>query len=187
MHRARHALARKRHGIELRHALRDDAINRHLLARLHDDGRTDRHFSGRDLHEPALPLDIGVVRADIHEACDVATALAHSIGLEQLPHLIEEHDRDGLIVVAVLIDGQHQRAEGCHGHEQVFIKGFPLHEPFRRLPQHAIAHEQIRYEIGQEARHTMQRQLADDEQQHGCQQDTDKFFLLFPIHAIISS
>ena len=48
--------------------LDDDAVERNLFARLHDDDAADRDLIRVDLLELAVLLDVGVVRADVHRA-----------------------------------------------------------------------------------------------------------------------
>ena len=49
--------------------------------------RADRHFIRIDLFQLAVPLDIGIVRTDVHQLADVAAALAdpHSSGTTRRP------------------------------------------------------------------------------------------------------
>ena len=120
--------------------LNDDAVNGDFFAGLHHDHSADLHFVRIYLFQLSVPLNIGVVRSNVHESGNVSTALSYGIALEQLTHLIEQHDGDGLVVVAALfIDGQCDGADGGHRHQNVFVKHLAVQDALHGLPQNVIA------------------------------------------------
>ena len=104
------ALAGEGGGIQGGGALLYNAVDGDLFAGLDHDNGADFHLVRVHLFKNPVMLDIGVVRADVHQLADVPAALAHGVALEELANLVEEHHADGLYVVAlhgkaVLIDG----------------------------------------------------------------------------------
>ena len=105
-------------GIKRGYPLQHHAVQRHPLAGLyHHHGA---HFHILRVHFFQLsvrPLQIGGIRADVHQGGDGLAGLAHGIVLEQLPHLVEEHNEHRLSVLP--------GAKGPHsgqGHEKVLVK-----------------------------------------------------------------
>ena len=89
-------LASQGGGIQRGGALQHHAVQRHLFAGLDHDNGPHRHLVGIHLGQLAVLLDVGIVGPDVHQSGDVAAALAHSIALEQLADLIEQHHGHGL-------------------------------------------------------------------------------------------
>ena len=112
-----------------------DAVQRHLFPGIHDDHRTDGDLVR--IHPGQLPVgfDIGVVRPDVHELADVPAAFADGIALEQFADLVEQHDGNGFLVVTGFQQADGQRAEGCHGHQEVLIEHLAVQDPFPGLPE----------------------------------------------------
>ena len=84
---------------------------------------------------------MGAVRANIHKLGNGAAGLVHRQALEQLAHLVEEHNPHRLGVLT-----QHQSAQGGHAHEEVFVKNLAVGNVANGLPQHIPPH----YKIGDE-------------------------------------
>ena len=97
------ALTSQGAGVQGGAALDDLAVQGDLLAGLDHNDAAHGHLLRVHLLQAAVPLDIGIVRADVHQSADVLPALAHGIALEQLADLIEQHDRDGLGIVPLRV------------------------------------------------------------------------------------
>ena len=142
------ALAGQGAGVQGGAALGDDAVDGHLLARLHHDDGADGHLVRVHLYQLAVLLNVGIVRPDVHQRADVLPALAHRVALEQLADLIEQHHGDGLVIVAaLLIDGQRERAHRGHRHQEVLVEHPPVGDALPGLFQNVIADDQIRCQI----------------------------------------
>ena len=118
--------------------LQDDAVQGHPLSGLDDDGVSHLHLIGVHLDQFPVLLHIGVVRADVHQGGDGLPGLAHGVALEELAHLVEEHDEDGLGVLA--------GGKGPHsgnGHQEVLVKDLAVGDVPHRLPEHIPADEQV--------------------------------------------
>ena len=103
--------------------------------------------------ELSRDLNIGVVRADVHQFRDGAAALAHGHALEQLTDLVEEHDLHTLAVAA-----QQNGPHGGHGHEEILVKDLPVDDAQHRLAQHVITDDEIGGHIEQEGRERVEVQ-----------------------------
>ena len=127
-------LAGESGGIQGGAALQHHAVQGDALSGLDNDGVSHCHLLRVHLLQTILRLDVGVVGADVHEGGDGSPGPIHRVALEQLAHLIEQHDEDGL---RVLSDGQ--GADGGQGHQEVFIKDLPVGDVAYRPPQHIPA------------------------------------------------
>ena len=106
---------------------RDSPVSAAVLsvARLDHDDVADLNLFGIDLFELAVPLNVGVIGADVHQGADGFAALAHRIALEQLAHLVKQHDRDGLFQLA-----HAQRTHRRHHHQEVLVEHLPVKDGF---------------------------------------------------------
>ena len=142
-HLTGHGLAGEGGGIQGGAALRHHAVQGDALTGLDQNGVSHGDLLRVHLHQLALPLHIGIVGADVHKVGDGAAAAVHRHALEELPYLVEEHDRHALPVLAA--------AEGAHGghrHEEVFVKDLAVFDVADGPPQHIPADDEIRNEIG---------------------------------------
>lgn len=92
------------------------------------------------------------VRTDVHEVGDTLTALSLGIALEEFTNLEEEHDEDRLRELR-LCSGQETDAEctdGGNGHEEVLVKGIPMHHTLYCLFQCVMSDEQVGDKIYQQ-------------------------------------
>ena len=177
----RQALAGEGAGVQGGAALRDDAVDGNLLAGLHHDDGADGHLIGIYLHQLAVLLDIGVVGADVHQGADVLAALAHGVALEQFTDLVEQHDGDGLIVVAALfIDGQSEGADGGHGHQKVLVEHAAVEDTLSGLLHNVAADDHVCHQIQRQP-----QPAGDGDKVQRCQHDRrddnadEHLFLLF--------
>ena len=123
MHASWHAFTSQRCCIEGRFTIDDNAIDRYLLARLHDDYASDPHFIRIDPFKLSVLLDACMIRAYIHESSDALPASSYRIALEELPDLIEKHDRHSFGVIAAAgVDRKGDGTACCHSHQEAFIK-----------------------------------------------------------------
>ena len=98
--------------VQGRSALHDDAVNGHPLAGLHHNDGAHLDLVRVHLFQLAvLALDVGVVRANVHQAGNALAAFAHGNALEQLADLVEDDNGAALHIVA-----QCKRAHGGHCH-----------------------------------------------------------------------
>ena len=141
LHMAGHALAGEGGGVELRDAFHHHAVDGHAFAGLDDDHVAHGDLVGVDLRELAVALDVGVVRRDVHHVGDGLAALAHGVALEELAHLVEEHDGAALRHLRVVV-GEEDRGEGAYGgdrHEECLVEGVAAADVARGLDEHVVA------------------------------------------------
>ena len=166
-------------GVQGGTALHDDAVNGHPLAGLHhDDGAHLDLIRVYLLQLAVLALDVGVVRADIHQASNALAALAHSHALEQFADLVKDDNGAALHIVA-----QRKRAHGGNCHQKALVKGLTVLDALQRLAQHVPAHHKVGDAVERQLyRHGQGRQkLEHDHQRHG-DQDALKGLFLFLVH-----
>ena len=181
---ARRALAGEGGGIERRASAGDDAVDGHFLAGLDDDDRAGGDLVGIDALEAAVSFDVGVIGADIHEGADAAAAFADGVALEQFAGLVEEHDGDGLGVVAVLVNGQRHGADRGHGHEEILVEDLAVFDALERFAENVVADGQIRHEIKQEARRAGSAREVQGGRHRRRGDDAQQRVNLFPVHGI---
>ena len=70
--------------------------------------------------------------------------MIHCPGLEQLPNLVEEHDKHRLGKRA-----RHKSSHGGQGHEKVFVKHLPVPDVSRRPIKYIPPHGQIGNQVEQ--------------------------------------
>ena len=177
------ALAGKGAGVQGGGALGDDAVDGHLLAGLHHDDRADSHLIGIDLHQSAVLLDIGVVRADVHQGADVFAALAHGVALEQLADLVEQHDGDSLVVVAALfVDGQRKSADGGHGHQEVLVEYPAVEDALPSLLHDVVADDDVCRQIQRQPQPAGDGDKVQGHQHHRRDEDAEQHLFLLLCH-----
>ena len=118
-------------------------VNRNFFARLYHNNGADPHFVRVHLFQFAIPFDIGIIRTDVHQITDIPAALAHGIRLEPFTYLVEQHNRDGLQIVAVFIYGQGKRTQRSHRHQKVLIEHLTVADTFSGFFQNVVANNQI--------------------------------------------
>ena len=149
------ALSGEGTGVQGGDSLHHHAVKGNLLPRLHQDLRSNLHLVRVYLDYSAVPLHVGVIRANVHQLADVPAALPHSIALEPLANLIEEHNRNGLgVVPALFIQGQGNGPYCGHRHEKALVKDLAVANPLPRLEEDIIPDHQVGHQIGQKAHHT---------------------------------
>ena len=153
-HFARHRLAGEGRGVQLGRAGQHHAVERHAFAGFHDDLVAHGHLVGVHLHELPVALHVGEVGRDVHHVGDGFTALAYGVALEQLAHLVEQHDGRAFGHVRVAVGEQHQRerADGGHAHEEVLVEHLAVADVLRRAQQHVVAGDEIGDEEQRELR-----------------------------------
>ena len=140
-----HGLAGEGGGVQGGGTLQHRAVQGHPLAGLHHDDGSHLHVLRVCLLQgTVLPLQVGGVGADIHQGGDGLAGAAHGIVLEQLTHLVEEHDEDGL---GVLAGGE--GAHGGQGHEEVLVEDLAVSDVAEGLPQNVPANDPIGDQIEQ--------------------------------------
>ena len=135
---AGHALPGQGAGIQQGGALFHHAVQRHPLAGAHQNPVAGVHLKGvhRDRFVPLKPG--GGIRADIHQLADGAAGFLHGVVLEQLAHLIEQHDGDGLAVLA------HEKgADRGKGHQEIFVKYLAADDVPQGLPHDVPADDRV--------------------------------------------
>ena len=168
--------------IQRRRAREHRAVERNALAGLDDDRVADRDLLGLHARDAVRRLDIGVVRADVHQVADVLAAAADGVALKQLADLVKQHDGHGLGIVP-----EHHRADGGHGHEQVLVERLAVINALAGIDERLAADEQIRNEIQHELEPARDRHKVQPNEQHGrCCYEQQRPFL-FARHEIQSS
>ena len=155
-HRAGAALAGESCGVQAALAGQHPAVNGHLLAGAHHNDGTHRHLLRVHGGQAAVGVfQIGAVRPDVHQRGDAAAAFAHRVALEQLAHLIEQHDGHAFAVFAA-----GHGAYGGNGHQKVFVEYLAVFDAQNRLFKHVMADDKIG--------HQPQRQLQKPRQFEEC-------------------
>ena len=149
-------------GIQRAVSLGDYAIQGDPLAGLDDDGVSHRHLIRVHLDQLAVPFHIGIVRTDVHQGGDGLPAAPHSHALEELAHLIEEHDGHGLGVLPAA-----ESADGGDGHEKVFVKDLAVADVLHRPPQYIPADNSIGDEVEQETDHPLGGDGVEEQKEDG--------------------
>ena len=196
---AGHGLAGEGGGVELRGSFDHDTVYGHAFAGLDHDDIADSHFVGIDLSERAIAFDVGVVGGDIHHGGDGFAALTHGVALEQLAHLVEEHDGGAFGHVRVGIGEKHhrKRADRGHGHEEAFVECLAATDVAPCLEEHVVPRDEVGDEIEHKARVESSR-LAEDgsqyselvdghdgEEERKGYKDAPEPLLLFLVHGLI--
>ena len=119
LHVAWQTLASECRGVERRCSLAHDAVQRYLLARLHQQDFSDGHLLGRHFLGLAVAYHARHIGPQVHQMAYAAAALPLCVMLEKLSHLEEEHDEHSL---HELRPGSRKEADGeCtqrgNGHE----------------------------------------------------------------------
>ena len=148
------ALAGERHGVEARRALHDLAIEGYLLPRTNENRVSHVHVRRRDGLYLAVALHVGGVGTDVHELRDGRAALVLGEVLEELAHLEEEHDEDGLgeLGLTAWDEADEKRAERGDGHEEVLVEGLSPDDALAGLGEHVVAGHEVGREEHQELR-----------------------------------
>ncbi len=122
-------------GVQGRSALHDHAVDGHALTGLDHDHGADLHVVRVHLLQPAvLALNVGVVRADVHQAGNALPDLDHGHALEQLADLVEDDNGTALHVVA-----QCKCTHSGNGHQEALVKGLTVLDAKQCLAQHVPA------------------------------------------------
>ena len=142
---ARDGLAGEGGGVELRGAIDDYAVDGHALAGLDHDLVAHGDLVWAHLHEFAVPLDVGVIGRDVHHRGDGFAALAHGVTLEQLAHLVKEHNGGALRHMG-LGPGERdhgERADGRDRHEEALIKRLAAADVAPGFEQDVVAGDEV--------------------------------------------
>ena len=137
-----HGLAGKGGGIQGGGALHHGAVQGHPLSGTDDDDLVHRHLLRVHGDHLAIPLHVGAVGADVHELGDGGAAAADGHTLEQLAHLVEEHDGHAFPVFSTA-----EGADGGQSHEKVFVKYLAVFDVPDCLPQDVPADEGVGQQI----------------------------------------
>ena len=137
-HVAGKGLAGEGGGIQGGRALQHHPVQGDFLSRLDHNHVADGHFLGGHLLQRAVPLQVGIVGPDVHEGGDGLAGAGDGVVLEQLAHLVKEHDEHGLGVFA----GE-KGAHGGKSHEEVLVKHLAPADAAHRLAQYVQADDGI--------------------------------------------
>ena len=135
------------------------------------------------MEELAVPLHVGVVGADVHQAGDGLAGLAHGVALEQLAHLVEQHDEHGLGVLAL---AEEAGAKGPHrgqGHEEVLVEHLAVGDVADSPPEHVPADDEVGGQKQGEAPKALIGHQYRGDEQHRADGDADEHFFLFACHS----
>ena len=125
-----------------------------------------------------------IVRANVHQGGDAATALAHGVALEQLADLIEQHHGHGLHeVAAFLVKRQADGAHGGHGHQEVLVEHLAPEDALAGLAENVIADDQVRRQIQQRPGQASDGKQPDGQDQHRRDDDAAEHLFLLLGHA----
>ncbi|CUP90574.1 Uncharacterised protein [Flavonifractor plautii] len=175
LHLPGQGLAGEGGGVHRGAALQHHAVQGDALPGLDDDGVPHRHGLRVHLLQSPAPLQIGIVGPNVHQRSDGLAGAVHGVALEELAHLIEQHDKDRLGV----LPGE-ESADGGQRHQKILVKDLAVGDVARRPPQHVVADDGVREKEGAQADRTLQVQQRGRRQQRGADQDApEHFFLLF--------
>ena len=187
-----HALAGQGAGVQAGGALHHQAVDGHLLTGLDHNDAAHLYLIRVYLFQDPLPLYVGIVRADVHKLGDVPAALPHGVALEPLTDLVEQHNGNGLQIVAVFRNGQSKGTHCGHRHQEAFIKYLMIADALPGLFQNVSANDEIIHQISPQphpaaegAEHrviALRRDQLEHDQQSGGNQDPDHGFFLFLCH-----
>ena len=98
-----------------------------------------------------VPLQIGSVRADVHQVGNALAAAAFSYAFKQLTDLKEQHYEDCFRELGggLRQEPYAQRAEGRNAHQKVLVEGLAVSDALSRLLQSVESRNQIRNQINQ--------------------------------------
>ncbi|CUN71746.1 Uncharacterised protein [Flavonifractor plautii] len=170
-------LAGEGRSVHIRGALQHHAVQGDALAGLDDDGVTHRHILGVYLPELTVHLNVGVVGPDIHQGGDGLAGLVYGIALEELAHLVEQHDEYGLGVFA-----GGQGAHSGQGHQKVFIKDLAVGDVAHGPPQDIPGNDGIGDQKGEQPQPSLRGQEKCDRKEHCAGEDAEEHSLLLLGH-----
>ena len=181
-HVPRHAFAGQGAGVQAGLAGLHDAVDRDLFPGVDDDDAADLHFIRIHADQLSVLLNVGVIRADIHQFADVPAAFTDGVALEQFADLVEQHDRNGLIIIPGLQQADGQRTQRRYGHEEVFVEHLAIQDALPGFLQDVISDDPVGNQPEQEQRniadlHKLRQEMQEDHQ-HGGDDDADQHLLL---------
>ena len=141
-------------GVELGSTLNDCSIDGHALAWLDYDDASARHLVGVYLLKVAFGIfDVCIIGRDIHHGANGLAALSYGVGLEELSHLVKEHNGCSLCHVRVGVWKKHhsKSAERGHGHEEALVKCFAVTNVIPGFFEHVMAGDDKWHEEEHEA------------------------------------
>ena len=130
----------------------DHAIQRHLLARLDDEGLPYRDFIRADAFHLSIALHIGHVGTNVHQVRNAFAALALGIALKQLADLEKQHDKDRLRKLCL---GTRQKPDtkcpdGRYRHQEMLVERLAMSQTFGSLLERIETDEKIRNQINKQ-------------------------------------
>ncbi len=161
------ALAGEGSGVQRRSTFHDHAVDGHPLTGLYHDDAADLDLVRVDLLQLTVRrLDVGVVRADVHQGTDGLAALAHGNALEQLAHLIEQDNGTAFQIFA-----QSKCAHRGNRHQEALVKGLAVLDALDRFAQNVLAD----YDVGDQVEHQLYKGGQRRQQcQHDLQNDQQR-------------
>ena len=142
---ARDGFAGECRGVELGRAFHNNAIDGNALARLHDDLVADFHLVRVDLNKFAILHNVRVVGRDVHHVGDGLAAFADGVALEELSHLVEQHNRGAFCHVRPRFREEHhgERADGRDGHEEVLVEDLAVADVLDGFDDDVVAGDEV--------------------------------------------
>ena len=89
--------------------------------------------------------DVRVVGRDIHHVGDGLAAFTDSVALEELSHLVEQHNRGTFGHVWPRFGEKHhgERADGCDGHEEVLVEDLAVADVLDGFDDDVVAGDEV--------------------------------------------
>ena len=138
------ALAGEGTGVQAGRALYHHPVQRDLLSGADYDLTAHRHGVGGYLYQLSRLLHIGIVGANIHKGVDVFSAFSHRIALKPLADLVEQHNRNGFVIVAgFCVNCQRDGAHRGNGHKKILIKHSAVDNAPACLSENVVSNDQI--------------------------------------------
>ena len=164
-----HRLSGKGCGIQCGNALQHRAVQRNPLAGMYHHHLAYLRFLRRQCNFLSAPLQMHSLRTDIHQRGNGLAGTSHSIALTQLAHLIEQHDKYRLAVIA---DGK--SAQCCHSHQEILIKHAAPQNIAARTQQNVPSHHKVGCQIEKQRDPTISVQQLCRDQQSNTHRNADQ-------------
>ena len=128
----------QRLGIQHRLTLKNNAIQRNLLAGLYNNHFTDRNSFRRNDRQFTISADSGSIGTNIHQISDGLSGALYRHFLEELSYLIEKHDCNGFRVFT-----NDKGTDSRQTHQEVFIKHTALDNIFGSSHHHITTEDNV--------------------------------------------
>jgi len=181
LHLAGHGFSGQGRSVQGGKAFENRTVQRDALSRFHNNGFSDLNLIRVNLNQLSVPFDVGIVRANVHQACDRFSGLGHRIGLEPFTHLIKQHNGNALGMFA-----QNECADGGNRHQEIFVKHLSMQDVRDCLPDNIPTDNHIADEKDRHLRQFREVEQAACKKQHRRHDNACEQVPLFSCHSVFS-